>query len=234
MKLALVCLLSGAVLFGENGMTPRNVQDYPVHAEKNGVTIGAAVLSPEQVRNAFATRLAGGYVVVEVAVYPASGQAMDLASMDFLLKLDGASEVVRPTSARSIAGALQRNSSGPAQRGNVIDVIPSVGIGYESGRVYDPVTGRQRNGGVYTSVGVSGSAGGAPQAPPPASTGQDRSTMELELREKGLPEGQINRPVAGYLYFPLPSKKKTSARELDYLGDQAKLTLVLPQPPKHK
>ena len=32
--------------------------------------------------------------------------------------------------------------------------------------------------------------------------------MELELTEKSLPEGSIKNPVARYLYFPLPDKKK--------------------------
>jgi hypothetical protein len=235
MKVAAICMIAGTVLFAEDGMRPRNVGDYPVHSEKNGVTIGAAVLSPEQVRNAFATNLSSGYVVVEVAVYPADGRALDLSNMDFTLKLAGTSDVVRPSSARSIAGALHRNSSGSQQRHGVVDIYPTVGIGYESGRSYDPVTGRQRNGGVYTTAGVGvGTGGGPSSAPPPASTGKDRSTMETELHEKGLPEGQVNKPVAGYLYFPLPSKKKTIAEQLDYLGDQAKVTLVLAQPAKRK
>ena len=32
--------------------------------------------------------------------------------------------------------------------------------------------------------------------------------IERELYEKGLPEGKVSVPVAGYLYFALPNAKK--------------------------
>ena len=32
--------------------------------------------------------------------------------------------------------------------------------------------------------------------------------LETELEEKGLPEGAVATPVAGYLYFPLAKKAK--------------------------
>jgi len=39
--------------------------------------------------------------------------------------------------------------------------------------------------------------------------------METELSEKGLPEGDANNPVAGYLYFQIP-KSKNAKYQLDY------------------
>jgi hypothetical protein len=59
--------------------------------------------------------------------------------------------------------------------------------------------------------------------------------MELELEEKGLPEGLATKPVSGYLYFPLPSgKKRVLPEELAYLGDDGKVTVKLPPPPVAK
>ena len=111
--------------------------------------------------------------------------------------------------------------------GEGIDVggYQQVGIGYERGRVYDPATGQeQKVGGVYTSTGVGvgvGTRGG------PARTERDREVMELELTEKGLPEGSTKKPVAGYLYFPLPEKKKSDAYQLECTLGGVKSVLAL-------
>jgi hypothetical protein len=51
--------------------------------------------------------------------------------------------------------------------------------------------------------------------------------MELELSEKQLPEKVVSAPVAGYLYFPLPAKKRRGAYELEYDGTAGKATLAL-------
>ena len=40
--------------------------------------------------------------------------------------------------------------------------------------------------------------------------------METELTDKSLPEGRTAKPVAGYLYFPFPGKKKDVAYDLEY------------------
>jgi hypothetical protein len=49
------------------------------------------------------------------------------------------------------------------------------------------------------------------------------------LHARALPEGPAVRPVAGYLYFPLPSKKRKSVPvELQYLKDGVLVSLPLP------
>ena len=53
--------------------------------------------------------------------------------------------------------------------------------------------------------------------------------MELELDEKGLADAVVQKPVAGYLYFPTGSKdKKLTSGELLYESDAASLQLTLP------
>ena len=103
-------------------------------------------------------------------------------------------------------------------------LYPSAGVGYESGPSYDPVYGTRRGGGVGTSVGVGVGVGDSR----PAATDRDRKTMELELGEQQLPEQVVTKPVAGYLYFPLPTKKKGVAYELEYNGPAGKLVLSFP------
>ena len=48
--------------------------------------------------------------------------------------------------------------------------------------------------------------------------------METELTEKGLSEGATAKAVAGYIYFPVPSKKKGDYL-LEYVSEGKKLVL---------
>src|SRR5262245_44165712 len=99
-----------------------------------------------------------------------------------------------------------------------------VEIGFEKDERIDPVTGqREKVGGVYTTTGAGvgiGSKGGPP-------TERDLEAMERELSDKGLPEGNAKRPVAGYLYFPLSEKKKGDTYELECTLGGAKMVVPL-------
>ena len=69
-------------------------------------------------------------------------------------------------------------------------------------------------------------------APRPASTDRDRTTMQQELEDKSLPEGKTTHTVAGYLYFPKPSgKSKSAVYDLSYYGAETRLRLLVPPPP---
>ncbi len=233
-----VSLIAACLFAGTRGLRPRyNAKDYQASDTANGVTVAADALDPEYVRHAFASAVHNGYLVVEVAVYPESGSSLDLVASDFALRVSGDPSPIRPVSAQTVAGVMHRKSnpqkpSSPSD----INVYPRVGIGYEKGSYEDPVTGQRRNaGGWTTSTGVDVATGGSTQpAPPrPASTDQDRRTMQAELEDKGLPEGQVNRPVAGYLYFPI-GKKKASPQSLEYYGQSGKLLIPFPASPKKK
>jgi hypothetical protein len=84
----------------------------------------------------------------------------------------------------------------------------------------------KHSGGVYTSTGVS--VGFGSPGTQPGSTEADRTAMEMELSEKGLPEGTASAPVAGHLYFPI-AKKKNVKYQLEYTGDGKKVVLPLPE-----
>ena len=223
--------LMATLLFadGGSGIRPRgSAADYPAHSTAAEVSLGAAVIPPAQVKKLFATDLnGGGYIVLEVAVYPEAGREVNVAPGDFMLQMGPNSETVRSVSPEAIAAILQRkNMPPPPPKPGDITVTPNATIGYESGG-YDPVTG-QRVHGVYTGVGVGVGVGGA-GAPPvagPAATGRDRDTMQQELSDKALPEGKTTKPVAGYLYFPRPARKvKNAAPELTWYGASRQLKL---------
>ena len=202
--------------------------EYPVHAERPMTAIGAELLTAEQVHASFSSELNRAYLVVEVGFFP--GEKTEVNLLDFSLVPAGTQTVLRPVRSNVIASVLQKpaDTRKPSAPGDV-NVYPTVGIGYETGPSYDPVTGRRRAGGWNTSAGVGVGVGGAggQGAPPPASTGADRRTMETELSEKSLPEGPTARAVAGYLYFPFPGKKKDLAYDLVYTHQGEKIVLPL-------
>jgi hypothetical protein len=195
---------------------------YPAHAEQDGVAMGAVLLTSQEARKDFVSDVNHCCLVVEVALYPQKGQNLDVSLNDFSLRTMGTDSAVKAASATLISGTLQKKAA--ASRDVVVS--PSVGVGYESGVVYDPITGQpRRGGGVYTQTGVGvgiGSPGGQG-----GSTDADRKVMEAELDEKGLPEGTAATPVAGYLYFPLAKKAKNAHYELEYMLNGAKVVLRL-------
>jgi hypothetical protein len=214
---------------GPHGTVPRaTAWRYPGHTELNGVAMGAAVLSAHEAKQAFSTEVNRCCVVVEVAIYPEKGKPVDISLDDFALRTIGSDTATKPESAKVLAGNLQKKAE---PSGRDLTVYPSIGIGVESGPRYDPATGESRRGGtgVYTTAGVGVGVGADPSHPRGASTDRDRDVMEIELSEKGVPEGAASAPVAGYLYFPLgSSKKKSAARELNYIVNGNKMTVRLP------
>jgi hypothetical protein len=196
------------------------------------VTVAAAVLSQDQVSKLFAGDLnKAGYMVVEVAVFPDSGNEVEVLSRDFLMRAGSEKETLRPVSSVTIAARQQQKNTPkvPPTPGNV-SVYPTSTIGWETGG-YDPVTGRRRSG-VYTGGGVGVGVGGQrePYPAPPGSTDADRNLMEQELFSKELPQGKTVEPVAGYLYFPKPSssKARNGPLHITYYTEHERMELEVP------
>jgi len=223
LKLGLMFALSVAQARASDvyGTEPRaDASRYPASAQQGPASVGARLLTAEQIRRVFATELNRNYLVVEVALFPGSGAPIEVSRMNFALRAAGGDAASKPSNPRAVAAMTQQRSN----EGRDLTVYPQVGIGYESGRTYDPVTGQERRGGgVYTSAGVGVGVGPRESA----STDKDREVMELELTEKGLPEGAASRPVAGYLYFPYPEKKKNDAYQLECTLGAVKVVLAL-------
>lgn len=234
MKPALI-LISLAAAFAANngGIKPRPApSDYAAHEAAQDLTVAAAILTPDQVKATFSTELKD-YLVLEVAVYPASGKSIDLTASDFVLRAGGRGELVRAANPRAIAAANQRKNAPPQQSsgGRDITLYPTATVGVASGT--DPWTGR-RGTGVYTGAGVGVGVGGSPgpDPPRPASTDRDREVMQQELSDQMIPEGLTAAPVAGHLYFPMPAKFRTAALELHYYAASGKVRVSLPPLPK--
>ena len=238
MKQKALLLLAASLALADDpkGIRPRGSSgDYPAHQSVGGVTAAAALVSPDEVNKIFATDLnAGGYIVVEVAIYPQDGKEAEITSGDFQLRIGPDTAAIRAVSARAIAAALQRKSNPNPQAGhrNDINIYPTATIGYETGR--DPY-GRRR-GGVYIDVAIGVGVDNDPGASaPPSSRDEDRSAMEQELTDKGLPEGRTTQAVAGYLYFPKPARKQSkAAAELTWYGSDRVVHLKIPAARRNK
>lgn len=225
-----ICLLAGVLLADDgSGIRPReSTADYTARQKVSGVTVAAALIPPGQVKKLFATDLnAGGYLVIEIAIYPEAANEIDVASGDFLLRVGSNSDIVRNASARVIAAALQPKSKPPEiRRKSDISVYSTATVGYESGT--DP-SGRRRSG-VYTAAGTTVGVGDDPSASaPPRPASANRATIEQELADKALPEGKTTRTVAGYLYFPKPTaRQKNAAYEITWYGNDKQVHLTIP------
>lgn len=225
-----LALLAGMALLAQSprGTVPlASAEKYSAHASQNGAAIGATLLSASHARKAFVSDVDACCKVVEVAIYPAKDGMVEVSLDDFALRVVGQDIASKPSSPELVSAKLQRRAE-PRDIGGGPDVTiaPRAGIGYESGGI-DPVSGQPRRGGLVTTTGVDVGIGKpAPEPPKAGSTDVDRRTMELELSEKGLPSGNTASPVAGFLYFSVPVRKKVKY-QLEYNRNGSKVILPL-------
>jgi hypothetical protein len=212
------CLASLAFA-APKGTVPRSsASRYPAHTQGDGISIGASLLTPEEARKTFVSDVNRCCAVVEFAIYPEKDKSLTVSLDSFTLRLTGGETAAKPSSAKVVSATLQKK----AQDQRDVSVSPTVGVGYGSGSVYDPATGTQRGGGIYTTAGVGVGIGS--RGSEPGSSQKDRAVMETELSEKGLPEGATTAPVAGYLYFPI-SRTKKAIYQLEYMLNGNKVQL---------
>lgn len=208
----------------QGGTAPRSSADkYHAHAELQGVSIGAELLTRKEVSKEFAADVNHCCVVVQVAVYPKKDEALNIFRNDFKLTVEGSDTPVRPQSAGLISAKLEK-----AEDSSGVTNSTSAEIGYESGSSTDPVTGQPVRGHTVTRSAETGVGAGDGVRVPAAEAEHDREVIERELSEKGLPETGTVLPVSGYLYFPLRKQKKDTKYRLEYVVNGETLSLQLP------
>jgi hypothetical protein len=208
---------------GPQGTEPRPAAArYPAHSEMNGVAVGASLLTAHQARRSFVSDVNRCCLVIEVAFYPPKGTPLNISLNDFVLRIKDTDVAEKPSSAKAVAASLQKKAGSDRD----VTLSPSYGVTYQTGRIYDPVTGTTQGSGVTQTTDVHVDVGNP--GPNPASTDKDRSAMEAELGDKGLPEGPTSTPLAGYLYFPVSSKKKNAIHQLEYKLGENTVVLSLP------
>jgi hypothetical protein len=212
------------------GIAPRNAAtDYAAHASPENLQIGASLLTHKELKKALSTDVNQCCVVVEVAFYPAKDNFVKISRDDFMLRETGMDTGTRPSTADVLAARLEVIPAKP-DREHTPGVTTSSDIGYErtSGNNPQDPTQPAGRGGIYQrqSVGVGIPNGGKiPNTPEASAAAGNRQAIAAELNEKGLPETSSWQPVAGYLYFAVPKKKKDDYELVYVMGDKK---VVLP------
>lgn len=205
-------VLQSVATAGPEGIVPRASADRyrHIHAVNDGTKVGAALLSPAEMRKAFSFYVSGSCLVIEVALYPQKGNERNVSLADFSLYLAGTDTGVKPSPATAIAAKLAQQSKSPDEV--IVTPYGEVGVAVDKDGLHSLHTEAQ----VEIDV-VDGK-------PIPVSE-RDRAVAEAELTDKGLPEGKVSSPVAGYLYFPIVLKKKQSVLRLEYEENGIKVVL---------
>ena len=231
LALVLICVLiciSSSIAQTHTGTVPRSaVTDYAAHASQESVQIGASLLTHKDLKKVFAANVNECCLVVEVAFYPAKDNFVKISLDDFMLREAGMEVGTKPSTPEVLSARLEVQPVAP-DREHRPGVSSSSDIGYER-TTQQNGPGRTTSGGVVqrSSVGVGVPiGGGGSRLPEGRSAEGNRRAIEAELREKGLPETSAWEPIAGYLYFSVPKKKK-GGYELVYMAGDKKVVLPL-------
>jgi hypothetical protein len=231
LAIALICVAS-SIAQTRSGIVPRSAPtDYASHGSQDNIQIGATLLTHKELKHAFAADVNQCCLVVEVAFYPPKDNFVKISLDDFMLREAGTEVGPRPSSAEVLAARLESRPL-PPDREHRPGVSSSSEIGYEregsTNNGNNNGNTQTNRGGIYQrqSVGVGIPVGGKSPERGPGAVETDRHAIELELQEKSLPEISAWEPVAGYLYFSVPKKKK-GGYELVYMAGDKKVVLPL-------
>lgn len=216
---AVMLLVSASVAQQPRGIKPRSApESYPAVTAQPNLTVGALRLSDSEIRKTFVASLSKKYIVLEVGAFPKS--EVVLSPQDFLLVIREQKDEIRAADPDTMAGQLAKEEA----KGNKdVSVSPVVGVTYGSGSdPYGPYYGGRGWG---TSAGVAVQHGSGGQRDP-KTIEADRKTMATELKDKQLPDGSTAKPVAGYVYFPVPDDPKVTLA-LEYRGPAGNFTIPL-------
>jgi hypothetical protein len=219
---AMACFLSADE--GPKGVPARpSASDYAAQSDWHKTTFAASLIPAKQVQHLFAFDISKAYVVFEVACYSDSAAAFNISRQAFVVKVSASGDAVHNAEPETVASAIERQNLPPMPRpsGNL---ETRTTVGYAHGT--DPYTGRPVNG-VYAEESVGVGHGGpddmpVPQNPKPGGTSEDRRMLAAQLQARSLPEGPVNHPVAGYIFFR-KSDLKTQPDDtytLQYLAEE--------------
>jgi hypothetical protein len=200
------------------------------------VAIEAKVyMGPEQVKQALGQDPGPGIVVVEVKVTPKDGEKLRLDRDHFLLRSDKDGQSARPMEPSQVAGSsvLVVGSRGGTQ-----------GTGMsEQRRVPYGVPGVP-GGGPYPGGPPPSLPGTQPPVVGAATADTSEATASIEerdkkanpvlaaLKQKILPDGEIDQPVSGLLYFNMEGKHKVKQLELVYRKSPPRVHIRFVEPGK--
>ena len=156
--------------------------------------------------------LGGNFIVAEVKVQPKYGKEITLDRDDFILRTDRNGERSGPMAPSQIAGRsalVITRTQGPG------------GLGSE------PTHGWSIGGGIGMGGGGAGSGGTKEPAEAKATMqqGDKENPLKKVLEQKILPDGKLDKPVSGLLYFPLAEHSKLKQLEMIYGAKETRISI---------
>ncbi len=226
----------------QQGIAPRAAAtDYAANSQWQNISFGASLVPSKQVEHLFAFDISRTYAVFEVACYANSGAALKISLASFVIKNRSSIDPIHQADADTVASVIERQNEPSIPNPHGIGVGGSATVGVAHGT--DPYTGRPVTS-VYTAGQVTADNNPRDSAPPPSpkpgGTPEDRRLLATQLRARSLPEGPVNHPVAGYLYFRKSDIKSNpdGTYELQYLAEDESagtthvVTLFVPVKPR--
>jgi hypothetical protein len=228
LAIALICMSSSIAQTHRGTVARSTATDYAAHASQESVQIGASLLTHKELKKIFATDVNQCCLVVEVAFYPAKDNFVKISLDDFMLRETGMELGTKPSTPEVLSARLEIQPVTP-DREHRPGVTSSSDIGYER-TTQQNGSDRVTSGGIVqrssVGIGVPIGGGGGSKLPESRNAEGNRRAIEAELTEKTLPETTAWEPVAGYLYFSVPKKKK-GGYELVYMAGEKKVVLPL-------
>lgn len=188
-------------------------EEYPVHASADKLGLAAEYMV-SSVAGPNGMFVVPDHLVVEIAVYPALGQRPAISAGSFTLRWNGKKTAIMAQSPGFVAAAFKYSdwTQRPQLTGDV--GVGDTDIAINRPRPVERFPGDPRDRQTRLPR--------PPRAPDPEDrSGLDKSRAkrpEEVVVEAALPEGEVQGPVAGYLYFPFKGKTK-SIRSLELLYD---------------
>ena len=251
MKRILSPMLAAALLLATDrpGVRLRGAaKDYPAYESADGIMIAAAVVPAGKVQHQLSREMVkAGYTVLEIAVYPDRGKAVNVSSDDFSLTIGSNTTVARAETPAVVASSIDSDKRMDQPKIQApVQVHGEETIGVSTGG-RDPATGRRYPSSVYTESGVGVGVGdsraggtppsdpryppGDPRNPDPGVAGAAPPSLYDKLEQKALPEGTTLKAVAGYVYFPKVSPRLVNSSEpyhITYSGPIGEIHLTVP------
>ncbi len=218
-QLAAWLLSASAVLYA---VEPRkSAAEYPARAESKLAGLGAEFIG-RFVMEGSASHHTGDYIAIEIGYFPKPGQAPEVRGSDFLLRINGAKQLVYPQPAGLVAGAI-RHPEWERRRGLVAggsiggaDVI--LGGPRRTSRFPGDPTVREPN---RIPTGTDREDVTAPGKDP-------LEAAANAITHGAFPEGPPPGDRAGYIYY-IYKKKLTGLKQLELVwtsgGEKRSLTL---------
>lgn len=220
-RLLPLALALAPFLAAQNAPPRAKPSDYPAHAQFPGFAVGAEYLV-HNVPLEKGEYWARDYLVVEVLLVPPTHEYVNISSNQFMLRINGKKSLIYADSAGAVAASLKHTdwqthpylsaAAGIGDAGVVLGGPPLIG------RFPDDPTGTPPRPMPQDPNGES----------PYGVTPEQRPPVDQAVTNAALPEGRVEKPVKGCLFFPF-TKKLKSIKTLDLVYDSgAGATASLP------